>query len=315
MRRAIGLGILIAAGGLSIAAASYQAPAQQQPQGVKVPDIQRIKDNLYLIGSGGFPAERDAFTGSNTIVFLTEKGVVLVDTKNPGWGQAILDKVKSVTDKPVTTIINTHTHRDHNGSNVTFPETVEIVAHENTKANLMKDKCTPLTNCEGFKGENAKFLPKRTFKDKMSLFGGKDRVDLYYFGRGHTNGDTFVVFPALRTMATGDLFQYKWVPNIDASNGGSGVEWSKTLDKALDTIKNVDTYIPGHAAPVTLSDLREHVQFHKDFVAIVSDGVKAGKSVDDMASTFQMPDKYKSYVSTPQSVKNYIQAVYDELKK
>ena len=314
MRRAVCLGILIAAGGLSIGAAKYQAPAQQ-PLGVKVPDIQKIKDNLYLIGGGGFPAERDSFTGSNTIVFVTEKGVVLVDTKNPGWGQMILDKVKSVTDKPVTTIINTHTHRDHTGSNVAFPETVEVVAHENTKANLIKDKCTPMTNCDGFKGENAKFLPKRTFKDTMSLFGGKDRIDLYYFGRGHTNGDTFVVFPEVRTMATGDLFQYKWVPNIDVPNGGSGVEWSTTLGKALATIKNVDTYIPGHAAPVTLSDLQEHVQFHKDFVAIVSEGMKAGKSVDDMANTFKMPDKYKSYVSSPRSVKNYIQAVYDELKK
>ena len=76
--------------------------------------------------------------GGNTAVFITEKGVVLVDTKNPGWGRAILDKVKTLTDKPVTMIINTHTHGDHVGSNEAFSPTVEFVAHENTKANMEK---------------------------------------------------------------------------------------------------------------------------------------------------------------------------------
>jgi glyoxylase-like metal-dependent hydrolase (beta-lactamase superfamily II) len=315
MRRAICLGFLIATGGLSIAAANYQAPSQQQPQGIRVPDMQKIGDNLYVIDGGGFPQDKTAFTGSNTTVFITERGVVLVDTKNPGWGQMILDKVKSVTSKPVTTIINTHTHSDHTGSNAWFPEAVEIVTHENTKANLMKDTCPPVTNCHGFKGENAKFLPDRTFKDRLSLFSGKDQVDLYYFGRGHTDGDTFVVFPAARVAATGDLFQFRWIPNIDAGNGGSGVAWSQTLSRALATIKNVDTWIPGHARPTTVTDIQEHVEFHRDFVAIVREGVKAGKSVDEMASAFKMPDKYAGYVSSPQSVRNYIQAVYNEIKK
>ena len=67
----------------------------------------------------------------------------------------------------MTTIINTHTHGDHTGSNAMFPATVEIVAHENTKANMEK--------MDAFKGDNAKFLPKKTYKDKMSLGSGKDR--------------------------------------------------------------------------------------------------------------------------------------------
>ena len=70
-----------------------------------------MKDNLYVLRGGG----------GNTAAFVTANGVVIVDTKNPGWGQPLLDKLKTLTDKPVTTIINTHTHYDHVSGNVDFP--------------------------------------------------------------------------------------------------------------------------------------------------------------------------------------------------
>src|SRR5207245_4842090 len=157
---------------------------------------------------------RNAFSGGNTGVFITANGVVVVDTKLAGWGQVRLEKIQPVTSKPVTTIINSHTHGDHTGSNSGFPASVDIVAHENTKANMEK--------MDAFKGDNAKFLPKRTYKDTLTLGSGKDRIDLYYFGRGHTNGDTWVVFPALRVMATGDMFAWKDAPRLYLPNGGRG---------------------------------------------------------------------------------------------
>ena len=75
-------------------------------------------------------------------------------------------------------------------------------------------------------------MPKRTFKDRMTLGSGNDRIDLYYFGRGHTNGDAWVVFPALRIVHAGDIFSGKNIPLLDAVNGGSGVEIGNTLAKA-----------------------------------------------------------------------------------
>src|SRR6185295_16703311 len=99
----------------------------------------------------------------------TDKGVVLVDTKTPGNGQSILDKVKTVTQKPVTMIINTHSHQDHTGSNDFFKSNVEFVAHENTKANIQK-----MTE---FSGANAKFVPSKVFKDKLTIGSAKYRID------------------------------------------------------------------------------------------------------------------------------------------
>src|SRR5947209_7641886 len=217
MKRGIVLSLLLSLGAISIAAASFQNPPAGQRRGegrgqqAQQPlEIQKVKDNLYMITGGG----------GNTAAFITDGGVVVVDTKNPGNGQMILDKIKSVTSKPVTMIINTHTHGDHTGSNEFFPPTVDIVAHENTKANMEK--------MDAFKGDKAKFLPKKTYKDKMTLGKGKDEIDLFYFGRAHTSGDTWVVFPSLRAMHAGDAFAGKNTPIIDASNGGSAAEYGKT---------------------------------------------------------------------------------------
>src|SRR6059036_4277802 len=204
MKRLIILVALLAAGALSIVAAGYQQPSQGLPAAaLAATQIEKVKDNLYMI-TGADPTDRNSFSGGNTGVFITNNGVVVVDTKLAGWGQVILDKIKTVTNKPVTTIINTHTHGDHTGSNEAFGGTVEIVAHENTKANMEK--------MDAFKGDKARFLPKKTYKDKMTLGKGKDQIDLFYFGRAHTNGDTWVVFPSLRAMHAGDAFAGKNTP-------------------------------------------------------------------------------------------------------
>src|SRR5881409_2557061 len=224
MKRLIILVALLAAGALSIVAAGYQQPSQGLPAAaLAATQIEKVKDNLYMI-TGADPTDRNSFSGGNTGVFITDNGVVVVDTKLAGWGQVILDKIKTVTNKPVTTIINTHTHGDHTGSNEAFGGTVEFVAHENTKANMAK--------MNEFKGDKAKFLPKRTYKDRLTIGKGKDEVDQYYFGAGHTSGDSFVVFPAVRTMHVGDMFAWKALPYIDTGNGGSAVAQASTLAKA-----------------------------------------------------------------------------------
>src|SRR3989442_5256563 len=257
MKRCIVLGTLITIGILSLTVAGVQGrPHGPNPAALAATKSEKVKDNLYVItGSGA--ADTNAFSGGNTAVFITDAGVVLVDTKLPGWGPTLLQRIKTVTNKPVTTIINTHTHGDHTGSNEFFGTTVDSVVHVNTKANMAK--------MDEFKGDKARFLPKRTYKDKLTLGKGKDEIDLYYFGAGHTNGDTFVVFPALRTMHAGDMFAWKALPYIDVSNGGSAVAHPQTLTKAITTIKNVDRVITGHIPVMTWNDLKEYANFSQEF--------------------------------------------------
>ena len=313
MRRAIVLIALVAVGSLSLAVSAYQqAPARggQQAPAPKVVEAQKLRDNLWMLtGNGG---------GGNTAVFVTTNGVVVVDTKNPGWGQPILDKIKELTPKPVTTIVNTHTHGDHVSGNVEFPATVDIVVQENTKANMEKMASPPGFPAGGpniFQANNGKGMPKRTFKDKMTLGNGKDRVDLYYFGRGHTNGDAWIVFPELRFAHAGDIFSGKNLPLLDTNNGGTGVEIGETLTKAHDGIKNVDSVITGHSTVMAWADLQEYAQFNKDFLADVQNAVKAGKSVDEIAAAWKLPDKYKGYNIQDARLKANVQAIAGEVKK
>ena len=293
MNRSVVLGLIVVSGVGLTALASAQMPTAS-PDAPKIAEIEKVKENLYMIKGGG----------GNTAAFVTGQGVVIVDTKLAGWGQAILDKVKTVTDKPITHIINTHTHGDHVGSNVFFPATVEIVAQENTAANMKKMKVFE-------DPANATGLADKTFKDKMTLLGGAEAIDLYYFGRGHTNGDAFVVFRALKTVHAGDIFAGKRTPLLDMNNGGSGREIGDTLAKAATEFKNLESVITGHSTVMTPADLLEYSEFNKTFLAAVQAAMKAGKSQEEALAELKMPEKFAAYGMN--GAKDNIAKIYAEL--
>ena len=315
MKRQLVLGVLLAIGAASIGVTALQQPAGGgQAPAPKVVEVDKLKDNLYMLrGTGG---------GGNTAVFITTDGVTVVDTKNPGWGQPILDKIKTLTDKPIVRIINTHTHGDHVSGNVEFPATVEVVTHENTAKNMQAMRVpTGITPAAGapaniFKDNNGRGLPKKTFEDTMSIGKGADQVDLYYFGRGHTTGDAWVVFPALRVMHAGDIFSGKNVPLLDANNGGSGVEIGRTLGNAARQMKGkVDSVITGHSTVMTIADLEEYSAFNDDFRDTVQAAKKAGKSLDEVFAAYKIPERFKGYAAPAEArLKANIQVVFDETR-
>jgi cyclase len=197
----------------------------------KPPDLtlNRIKDDLYEIeGDGG-----------NVAVYVTNEGVILVDDKFEQDFENIMAKVKSVTSQPVKYVVTTHHHSDHSGGNVKFLPIAEIISTANARANIVEHKQP---------GAPADMTPARVvFTDECSVFLGGKEVRARYFGRGHTNGDAFVYFPAQRTIHTGDMMAGT-TPLIDYPGGGSLKAWTQTLDEALKL--DFDTVIPGHG-PVT----------------------------------------------------------------
>jgi len=304
MTRALVLGTLAVVGALSAAVAAVQQPTDKP----KLMEVEKLRDNLFVLRGGG----------GNTGVFITSTGVVVVDSKNPGWGQPLLDKIKELTANPVTHLINTHTHFDHVSGNVEFPATVEVVAHENTAA-LMKEMRTvtgfPPQTGNIFTENKGRGLPKRTFKDTLSIGKGPDQVDLHYFGRGHTSGDAWVVFPSLRVAHAGDIFPGKNIPILDANNGGSGLAIGDTLGKAAAGLTNVDAIITGHSTQMTMADLREYAAFNRDFANAVREGKKAGRSIDEIAKGWTIPPAYRGY-SPPQAARLLVnvEIVYNEIK-
>lgn len=142
---------------LSVALVAARQPAEKP----KLIEIEKLRDNLFVLRGGG----------GNTGVFITSTRVVVGDSKNPGWGQPLRDKIKELTAKPITHLTNSHTHFDHVSGNVEFPTTVEVVARENTAA-LMKEMRTvtglPPQKGNIFAEDNGRALPKRTYQDTLT---------------------------------------------------------------------------------------------------------------------------------------------------
>jgi cyclase len=228
----------------------------QAPQAPAQLNLQKIKDDLYMIeGDGG-----------NVAVYLTNDGVILIDDKFERDFNDIMAKVKSVTDKPVKYVLNTHQHGDHTGSNEKLLPIAEIIAHKNARANMEKNKQPGLMRV--------------VFSDESDVFLGGKEVRMKYYGRGHTNGDAVVYFPALRVLHTGDLFVSS-APLIDYANGGSAGEWAATLDGALKL--DFDTVIPGHGPVSKKEDLMKFRDNMRTLSTRVSGLVREGKSKDEVA--------------------------------
>jgi cyclase len=236
MKNSALIAVLVAAGLTAAAAAQPPAPAgapAPRPAGaapgrfaLPPPEpIEHITGNIYKIFGGG----------GNTLVVVQKAGVVLVDTKMPGNGPAILDEVKKVTDKPIILIINTHSHPDHTGSTDfirdKYPD-VKIVMNEKTKEELLANP-----------RNNPKDLPTATYTDRMTIGQGDERIELYHFGPGHTQGDTFVVFPSAHLLFMGDVMAWNMAPFLP-SGGATAI--TEETEKLIATVKGIDIVVEGH---------------------------------------------------------------------
>jgi cyclase len=282
-------------------------------------EAQRIADNLYALRGGG-PLMR---TGNVTIpasgtslALVTGTGVILVDSKLPGSGAALLEAVRGISDKPVTMIINTHTHGDHVGGNPDFPSTVDVIAQETTAA-LMRE-WRPVSGGQPepnlFAGKNGQGLPTRTFRERMKIGQGKEEIDLYFFGPAHTGGDTWVVFPLLRVVHTGDVFALKTFPIIDTNNGGNPTEYARTISKALSALSEIDTVVTGHSpVPLSMADLRLYREFVDEFVQSMREAKRAGKSAEEYSVSWRVPKKYldAGYVDT----RPFVEQIWQDIEQ
>jgi len=236
---------------------------------------ERVKGDLHLIsGEGG-----------NVAAYATAEGVVLVDDMFDRNHADILAQVKSISDKPLRYVINTHQHDDHAGGDFKMLPLAEVIAHRNVYANLKDIKRPYFEDTPG----TPIGLPRVTFSDRLDVhLGGKD-IEAYYFGRGHTSGDIVVYFPELKAIHTGDLFisgSRRGVPiYVDSVQGGSLLEWTRTLDRTLQL--DFDTVIPGHGPMATKADL---VRFNADIAAMrtrLQSMVKSGATRDQVVQTVE----------------------------
>ena len=269
-RRAALRGALLAVTLLTAWAAASQTPKTPRPV-----QLQPVRGNLHMIsGEGG-----------NVAVDVTGAGVILVDDMFDRNHDDILAKIRSVTDQPLRYVLNTHQHDDHAGGDLKMLPLAEVIAHKNVRANLSHIRQPYYEDTPG----TPIGLPRVTFSDELSVYLGDVEVRAAYFGRGHTSGDAVVYFPELKVIHTGDLFLARTMPPpadkprgvniyVDYAQGGSFIEWSRTLDGILRL--DFDTVIPGHGPIATRADV---VTFKADLEAMrtrVTALIKSGGSRD-----------------------------------
>ena len=303
---------------LAIGGLESQSARAQEDHVVQM-DTLNVRDVLYHLGGGGGNGLALIDEVSNT------PGVILIDTKPAGWGPATTEVLGQVTDLPVRTIINTHAHADHAGSNGEFGPEVDIIAHENVSARMIAG---------GLYGAGSFGLPTISVTERHGLLDDIDRIELYYFGAGHTDGELAVVFPGKEVAYLSDLFPMKGVPVIDRENGGSGLAFPDTLDRIISEIDGVNRVITGHGPfPTTYAgrgrretgarrawsgfytwdDLTEYAAFVRVFVESIVRSYESGQELDAALADLRIPVNYAAYDMANATAS--AEAIYAELEE
>lgn len=244
------------------------ASAQRDFSAVEV-KVQKVAGSVYmLVGAGG-----------NIGVSVGEDGIVMIDDQYAPLAPKIEAALKSITDKPLRFIINTHYHGDHTGGNEHFGKSAPLVAHENVRKRLgMTISRGGTTTPPAPKGA----LPIVTFNDTLTIHLNGEDVRAVHMPHGHTDGDSVIWFTKSNVVHMGDDFFNGNFPFIDTENGGSVKGLIANIDKVLATVPDDAKIIPGHGELSDKAGLRKYADVLKGTAAAVQRGIAAGKTLEQL---------------------------------
>ncbi|MEO5684746.1 MAG: MBL fold metallo-hydrolase [Chitinophagaceae bacterium] len=264
----------LTAGSLLLAQKEMMAALWQQP-GFKIKMLS--KEAGIFTEKGG------------TILFLLGKdGIVTVDSQFPEQSQHLIDELKKQSQQPFKLLINTHHHGDHSSGNISFKGITEhVLAHENSLKNQTN---VAIAN----KTEDKQLYPDKTFGGSWCDTAAGEKICLYYYGPGHTNGDSFVHFEHQNIVHTGDLLFNRRHPFVDRSAGANIGSWIKVLDKAMNKFDSKTIFVFGHAAEgydVTgaKNDLKAFQSYLTNLLQYTDSQIKAGKTKEEILKTTEIP--------------------------
>jgi len=245
-----------------------------------------------------------------TILFsITKEGFIVVDAQFPDSVQHLIDDLKTRKDVPFRLLINTHHHGDHTAGNIAFKGLVlHVLAHGNSRINMEKV-------AKEKKNEDMQLYPDQTYSSVWSEKIGKERISLYYFGAGHTNGDSFVQFEKAKVVHLGDLVFNRRHPFVDRSAGANIMSWIAILDKAVSTFSDKTTYVCGHAGEgydvvIKKEDVVAFRNYLDKTLQFVEAEIKTGKSKDEILKAKSIPgaEEWKG-----DGIERPLGAAYDEI--
>lgn len=256
--------------------------------------VHKVAGNVYMLeGAGG-----------NIGVSVGDDGIIIVDDQYAPLADKIREALKSITDKPVRFVINTHYHGDHTGGNLEFQKNAPIIAQDNVRKRLeegFSGGYTGKANPEDKpKPAPAGALPIITFDHQVTVHLNGEDIRALHVPAGHTDGDSVIFFPKSNVVHMGDDFVTYGFPFVDINSGGSVRGMIDAVDKVLAQVPADAKFIPGHGPISTADDVRKFQQMLKDTLAAVQDAMKQGKNLDQMKqekilakwSEFDGPEKF-----------------------
>ena len=220
-----------------------------QEREVKPVSLEKQTDHIFQILDG---------RGSNGGVIIGENAVLIVDAKMDKESvDQTIEAVWELTDKPIRYLVNTHSDGDHIMGNRYFPESITVVAHENCRDDFFKENFGRESDWD--QPEFYPFTPSITFNNRLDLWLGTDKVELHYFGVGHTTGDVVVYCPKDKVAFVGDQYFSSRPQLIHSNKNGNSFEYVKTVTSMLETL-DAETFLSGHSDPVGRTEIEKHVQ-------------------------------------------------------
>ncbi len=248
-----------------------------QAQEAKPVHLEKISGNLYQILGG---------RGANGGCYIGENGVLVIDAKMDKKSvEQTFDAIKKMTDAPIKYLVNTHSDGDHVYGNRFFPEEVVILAHCNCRKEFYHPRRDGETS-EWNNPELAAFVPEVTYHKMMTIHMGEKKAQLWYFGVGHTTGDTVVYFPDAKTAFLGDQIFAGRPQLIHAYKGGNSFKHVKTLSKML-AVLEAETFCSGHSQRLTRDDIEQHIAGMKDIQQKITKMVNEGMGLEEIKKQFE----------------------------
>jgi glyoxylase-like metal-dependent hydrolase (beta-lactamase superfamily II) len=259
------LSVFLGVSAVSLGSLAFSAEAQFGTEPSEL-ELIKLQDDLYVI--------HGAYVPGNVTALITNEGVILVDDDFEVDHDNLMAKLREVTSQPVKYVINTHYHEDHSGGNAKLQAGGTLAVASVAARKRMVDA-------------NQSGLVNITIEPRGAVHLGGKVAEIYWFGRGHTDGDVVVLLPQHRTLAAGDLFTAgEGLPQlVDHAGGGSAKDWTATLDKVL--ALDFETVVPGHGLVTNKQALREYRNTSQRMTEVVSQMVRQNRSAADVESVLR----------------------------
>ena len=267
-------------------------------------EIVKINDTFFMIKPRGGVA-------GNIGVFISDKGLVLVDDQWEIIEDLILETIKSISKKEVSFIINTHFHYDHVDGNKAFGKKgIPIVSHENVRKRLKRKTKLyghPQHNYNMVQDKYPDYaLPSTVYNSTMKIYIDDEEIQLSNFGPGHTDGDTIVFFKKNNVIHAGDSFVTYGYPFVDLNDGGSFKGFINILSQIIAISNGQTKIIPGHGPVCDINDVITLKNILQEHYEITEKGYTEGLSVEQIMAEIKSELNGPGNITKEDFIKNII---------